>query len=100
MTLTAQQRQFLTDHGFILDRLPTAKHDPFITWITTPRPPFKSTSREMTPADVQKAQARVRQDFLTFENAELSDDQTRTLLTEGIRNEIKAAIDRLTGKVH
>src|SRR5688572_26559539 len=44
--MTPEQRQFLTNHGFsrkgladvdfILDRVPTAKHGAFLTWLTTP----------------------------------------------------------------
>ena len=51
--MTPQQRQFLVKHGFtlkglddvqfVLDRLPTAKHDGYIAWLTTPRS-FKSTA--------------------------------------------------------
>ena len=109
-TMRSAQRAYLTNHGFsrkgledvgyILDRLPTAKHDAFLTWITTPRPPFTSTSRQMTREDMRKAQASERQDFLTFEDAELSDDQTRALITEGVREEIRAAINRITGRVN
>ena len=107
--MRSAQRQFLTNHGFsrkglddvgyILDRLPTAKHDAFLTWITTARPPFTSTSRQMTREDVQKAQARQRQDFLVFEGKELTDAETTALITEGVREEIRAAINRITGRV-
>jgi hypothetical protein len=109
-TMRSAQRQFLTNHGFsrkglddvgyILDRLPTAKHDAFLTWITTPRPPFTSTSRAMTREDVQKAKARDRHDFLVFEGKELTDAETRALITEGVREEIREAINRITGRVN
>src|SRR5688572_15598473 len=103
--MTPEQRQFLAKHGFslkglddvqfVLDRLPTAKHDGYITWLTSPRPPFKSTARRMTREEVQKAHAHKRHDFFVLEESELSDAQTRALITEGIRDEVRRQVNAI-----
>lgn len=38
--------------------------------------------------------------FLVFDGKELTDDETRALLTEGVREEITEAINRITGRVN
>lgn len=102
--MTPTQRQILVNAGFsrkrlddvqfILDRIPTAKHDAFITDITTPRAPFKSTSHEMTPAEVQASRTRQANQI------PLTDAEVGRLVADGVRDEVRAALDRIQGRVN
>jgi hypothetical protein len=83
-------RKGLADVGFILDRTPTAKHDTVITLLTTHRAPFKSTARVITPAEIRQRQA----DQVPGTDAEIA-----TLVAEGIRDTVRAALNRITGRV-
>jgi hypothetical protein len=78
-------RKGLADTQFILDRLPTAKHDGFIASITTPR---KSTVRRLTDDEV------VQRRSLPFSDAEL-----RATVAQGIKEVVTSEINRITGKV-
>lgn len=94
--MNAQQRQRLVNAGFsrkgisdmqfILDSVPTSRHDHVID--TVLRRPGPSQVRRLTAAEVKQRQP------LPFTDAEL-----RSAVTEGIKASVRSALNRITGRV-
>lgn len=50
-----------------------------------------------TPSGVHPLDGR--HDFLVFDGKELTNDETTALIEQGVREEIRAAINKITGRV-